>query len=248
MKITNRLISLFAAILFSTTIMADVVYEPLIVDSGFNRDVIKEVGSDTAISALYYSGSTSCFGTQSFIAQCNSALESTQPDVYTRTVRSGWPDDYRDTIRCNTEWGADALNYSPYDDPNLFWLLAPYTTKNALCIRPTKAGDEDLPASNQDKGFQGEGTLKFKKIGCYDRLFFLLVSLRKGTVANRVVTTTIYYTDGSTTSTTFTLTGGLSGEARHKARMTNIYETTFNKNKIEGKEAAYVLLGAVARP
>lgn len=239
MKTTNRLFSLFAAILFSATMMADVVYEPLEVDSGFNRDVIKAIGSDTAISALYYSGSTSCFGTQSFIAQCNSALESTQPDVYARTVRSGWPDNYRDTIRCNTEWGADALNYSPYDDPKLFWLLAPYTTKNALCLRPTKAGDENLSASDQNKGFQGEGTLKFKKIGCYDRLFFLLVSLRKGTVANRVVTTTIYYTDGSTTSTTFTLTGGLSGEARHKARMTNIYETTFNKNKVEGKEAAY---------
>ena len=234
-----RLINLFAAIVFATTMMADVVYEPLVVDSGFNRDVIKAVGSDTAISALYYSGSTSCFGTQSFIAQCNSALESTQPDVYARTVRSGWPDDYRDTIRCNTEWGADALNYSPYDDPKLFWLLAPYTAKNALCIRPTKAGDENLSNSDQNKGFQGEGTLKFKKIGCYDRLFFLLVSLRKGGVDPRVVTTTVYYTDGFSTSTTFTLTGGLSGEARHKVRMTNIYENTFNKNKVEGKEAAY---------
>ena len=239
MKTTNRLISLFAAILTTTTMLADVVYEPLIVDSGFNRDVIKEVGSDTAISALYFAGMTSCFGTQSYIAQCNSALESTQPEVFARTVRSGWPDDYRDTIRCNTEWGADALNYAPYNDPKLFWLLAPYTAKNALCIRPTKAGDENLSNDDPNKGFQGEGTLKFKKIGCYDRLFFLLVSLRKGTVANRVVTTTIYYTDGQSTSTPFTLTGGLSGEAGHKARMTNIYETTFNKNKIEGKEAAY---------
>lgn len=236
---TNRLIGLFAAMLFATTMLAEVVYEPLIVDSGFNRDVIKAIGSDTAISALYYSGSLSCFGTQSFIAQCNSALESTQPEVYARTVRSGWPDNYRDTIRCNTEWGADALNYSPYDDPKLFWLLAPYTTKNALCLRPTKVGDENLSASNQYKGFQGKGTLKFKKIGCYDRLFFLLVSLRTGTVDPRTVQTTVYYTDGTTTSTTFTLTGGLSGEARHKARMTNIYETTFNKNKVEGKEAAY---------
>ena len=238
---TNRLFSLFACLLFSAVMMAEVVYEPLVVDSGFNRDVIKStISGDTAISALYYSGTTSCFGTQSYIAQCNASFTDTAK--FNRTVRSGWPDDYRDTIRCNTEWGADALNYSPYNDPKLFWLLAPYTAKNALCIRPTKKGDENLADNDEYKGFQGEGTLKFKKIGCYDRLFFLLVSLRKGGVADRVVKTKIYYTDASVDSTTFTLTGGLSGEARHKARMTNIYETTFKKNLIEGKEAAYAMV------
>ena len=94
MKTTKRLISLFVGMLFATTMMADVVYEPMIVDSGFNRDVIKAVGSDTAISALYYSGSTSCFGTQSIIAQCNSAWETSDNANYVRTVRSGWSDNY----------------------------------------------------------------------------------------------------------------------------------------------------------
>jgi len=125
MTTTNRLLSLFAAILVSATMMAEIVYEPLVVDSGFNRDVIKStISGDTAISALYYSGTTSCFGTQSYIALCNKSFTDTA--VFNRTVRSGWPDNYLDTIRCNTEWGADALNYSPYDDPKLFWLLAPY--------------------------------------------------------------------------------------------------------------------------
>lgn len=244
MKTTNRLISLFAALLTTATLMADepnfVKYEALKVDSGFNRDVIAENSSVSgyAISALYYSGTTSCFATQSVIATRNAGQGFTD-DQYNRIVRSGWPNDYQDTIRCNTEWGADALNFSPYDDPKLFWLLAPYNTENALCLRPAKPSDENLSDSDEEKGFQGEGTLKFKKIGCYDRLFFLLVSLRKGTVNPRVVTTTVYYTDGTSTSTTFTLTGGLSGEARHKARMTNIFESTFKKNKIEGKEAAY---------
>jgi len=240
MNIQKHLLSLLAGVLFAATAAAEVVYEPLVVDSGFNRDVIAEHPSvgGYAISALYYSGTTSCFATQSVIAARNANQGYTE-EQYNRTVASGWPDNYLDTIRCNTEWGADALNYAPYDDPKLFWLLAPYDDVNALCLRPAKAGDEKLDDSDQLKGFQGAGTLKFKKIGCYNRLFFLLVSLRKGSVAPRIVTTTVYYTDGSTTSTTFTLTGGLSGEAKHKARMTNIFEGTFNKNKIAGTEAAY---------
>lgn len=231
MKTTNRLISLFAAILTTTTMLAGVVYEPLVVDSGFNRDVIRALSGDTAISALYKTGSTSCFGTQSFIAYCNKAWETSQPANYERTVRSGWPDDYRDTIRC-TEDG-DVTNNPLYKD--VFWLLNPYNIKNALCIRP-------IEKTGEIKGFQNDGTLKFKKIGSYQRLFFLLVSLREGSVKPRVVTTTIYYTDGNSTSTTFTLTGGLSGENGHRVRFTNVYETTFNKNKVGETTTAFAMV------
>ena len=225
MRTTNRLISLFAAILTAATMLADVVYEPLIVDSGFNRDVIAEniavLGSTQ--SGLYPTGSQSCFATQSVIAIRNADRGYTE-DQYKRTVASGWPDNYTDTIRCDTVWGADAIYEDLYKD--VFWLLAPYNGNNALCIRP-------------DAGMSGEGTLKFKKIGCYNRLFFLLVSLKTKNPDPRVVTTTIFYTNGDSTSTTFTISQGLRGEAHHKARMTNIHETEFKKNKVWGSEHAY---------
>ena len=64
MKTTNRLFSLFAAILTTATLMAAVVYEPLVVDSGFNRDCIAEAYTPSyaispyATSYLYASGIT----------------------------------------------------------------------------------------------------------------------------------------------------------------------------------------------
>lgn len=208
---TNRLISLFAAMLFATTMLADVVYEPLVVDSGFNRDVIAETTSigECAWSPLYdLNGSnahTSCFGTKSVIAAVN-ADDGFSQEEYDLTVSCGWPDDYRDTIKC-IEDAKD--NYS---DPNVFFLLAPYTENNALCLRP-------------DAGFQRYGTLKFKKIGCYDKVFFLFVSLRQGgNSSGRRVITTIYYTDGESTSTEFTF-AGLGGEVGRRVHKTNIYES-----------------------
>ena len=232
MKTTNRLISLFAALLTATTMLADEPnfskYEVLEVDSGFNRDVIKAVGSDTAISALYKTGSTSCFGTQSYIAQCNKAWETSDHDNYVRTVRSGWPDNYHDTIRCTLD--GDAINNDKYK--NVFWLLAPYNAPNALCLRP-------IETSGKIKGFQNDGTLKFKKIGSYQKLYFLVVSLRENSVADREITTTIYYTDGSSTSTKFTMVQGLKGEPGQRVCMTNVYEGTFNKNKVGATTTAF---------
>ena len=124
MKTTNRLFSLFAAIAISATSLAEVVYEPLIVDSGFNRDVIAESTSinTCAWSPLYdltgANAHTSCFGTKSVIAAVN-ADDGFSKEEYDLTVSCGWPDNYRDTIKCIE----DAKDY--YSDPDVFFMLAP---------------------------------------------------------------------------------------------------------------------------
>lgn len=86
---TNRLISLFAAIVFATTMLAEVVYEPLIVDSGFNLDVIAEhtPPASWAWSPLYdRTGSnahTSCSATKEVMRAINkiSSLNFTDDEL-----------------------------------------------------------------------------------------------------------------------------------------------------------------------
>ena len=50
----KKIVALIAAVLLSTTLFADVVYEPLIVTDGFNRDVIAEHVPYTSYSVSYY--------------------------------------------------------------------------------------------------------------------------------------------------------------------------------------------------
>ena len=214
MKKTNRLFSLFAAICVSATMLADVVYEPLVVDSGFNRDVIAETyyisdGSaypSNCISYLRASGTYYTFGTREVIAAVN-ANKRTQRDLDT-TIICGWPNDYHDTIWCTG-------NGDAYKDPlykNVFWMLAPYNEPNVLTMRP------DISAIG------GTGTLKFKKVGCYSRLFFLLASAREGGSSSpREVHTIVRYTDNSRDTAKFSF-AGLSGLAGHNVRKINIYE------------------------
>jgi len=216
---TNRLISLFAAIVFATTMMADVVYEPLIVDSGFNRDVIAEATpvSSHAWSPMYdlTSGDAhrSCAATKEVMVAVNQASSQnfSENDMLI-TERCGWPNDYRDTIRCE-----ENANINP-EYANVKFLLAPYDGENALCLRP-------------DEGFQKSGTLHFKKIGCYNKLFFLMISMQVGgNKDNRRVDVRLYYTNGDIKDTTFNFVG-LSGEDGKKFHLTNIYEYgDFRKN------------------
>ena len=243
MKTTNRLISLFAALLTTATLMADkpnfVKYEPLIVDSGFNRDVIAETTdiANCAWSPLYdLSGSSkhkSCFGTDSTIAKINKTKGYKQVD-YEKTIRCGWPSDFGNQndriVRCTSD--GDAIDSALFSQ--IEWLLAPYDGLNALCIRPN-----DPTKSGQN--FQRKGTLRFKKIGCYDRLFFLMVSLREGGTAHRHVQTTVYYTEGDTTYRDFDFENGLGGMEGRRVRLTNIYEDGIFKKNVpspgDGKDA-----------
>ena len=89
------------AVAVSLNVYADVVYEPLIVASGFNRDCIAETTSigSCAWSPLYDLTSdnahTSCFGTRSVIASINATQGFTDED-YAKTIAGGWPDDHGD--------------------------------------------------------------------------------------------------------------------------------------------------------
>ena len=75
MKTTNRLFSLFAAVLTTATLMAEVVYEHMLVDSGFNRDIIAEQGPTTQYAKSYLIADTTVnywsMATQSVIRTVN---------------------------------------------------------------------------------------------------------------------------------------------------------------------------------
>ena len=223
MKTTNRLFSLFAAILTTATLMAAVVYEPLVVDSGFNRDCIAEAYTPSyaispyATSYLYASGITYCFATKNVIHVIDSVKNFT-PTALAQATETGWPNDYRDTIKCIE----DAKNNNLYK--NVFWLLAPYDQPNVLTVRPDS--DNDTPN-------QREGTLKFKKIGCYTRLFFLIVCPKlQGQTGKRLVQATVFYTDGTHTPTKTFESKGFGGQNGARVCKINCYESSgyFEKN------------------
>ena len=228
MKSTNRLLSLFAALLTTATLMADVVYEPLIVDSGFNRDVIAERATgitDYADSYLLETGDYWFFGTKSVIDSVNTAASFTaQRIAFSR--ETGWPDDNGNPddriVRC-TEDAKDLYAY-----PDVYFKLARYDQPNALTLRPkTKLGEK--------------GTLKLKKIGCYQRLFFLVVSTKQGGVSgDRIVYTVVHYTDGSTSDTTNFVCLGFKGKPGQRVCKTNTYESSsFPKWKDEKDTTAF---------
>ena len=212
----SRFITLITCFLvLSFTAKADVIYEPLIVASGFNRDCIAETQSliSTTDSPVLPGKQQSCFATKTVIRNVNTGNSKikTAEDLAI-TIESGWPDDYRDTIKCIL----DAKNDPLYRD--VVFLLAPYDQNNVLTLRP-------------DNAIGGTGTLKFKKVGCYNKMFFLTASLKQGTPESaRKVSAIVYYTDGTTTKDTFCLAEGFGGQEGHKVCMTNIYEGYFDKN------------------
>lgn len=222
---TNRLLSLFAAMLFSATMMADVVYEPLEIASGFNRDVIAETthiayDDGCAWSPLYSLTSgdkhRSCSATKEVMVAINEKKQYSNfsDNDMIITERCGWPNNNSDTIRC------DELVCTNDAYKDVKFLLGPYGGNNALCLRP-------------EDGFQRTGTLHFKKIGCYNKLYFLMISLQQGgDKLNRRSNVRLYFTNGMTKDTTFNF-GGLSASdaTANKFRLTNIYEYgDFRKN------------------
>ena len=229
MKTTNRLFSLFAAIVISANLMAEVVYEPLIVDSGFNLDVIAEATpvASHAWSPLYdRTGSnahTSCSATKEVMVAINrSSAQNYNNAELALTERCGWPNDYRDTVRCDEEVCTN-LEYR-----DVKFLFAPYNGNNALCLRP-------------ETGFQRTGTLRFKKIGCYNKLYFLIISLQEqGDKYNRRSNVRLYFTNGATKDTTFNF-GGLSASdaTANKFRLTNIYEYSDFRKNLRSNTKAY---------
>ena len=243
MKTTNRLIGLFAAILTTATLMAEVVYEPLVVDSGFNRDCIAEdmPVHDHAVSYLYGAGSTKygstySMATTSVINAVNSGQVKAGYLTKTDSIMAsstGWPDDH-DTIRC-----IEDANKNP-KFKNVIWYLAPYDTVNALCLRP----DTDPDDVEQGLSNQGKGTVKFKKVGCYQKLYFLIVSPKIGTGCTqdgnaRGVHAQVHYTDGTSSPIIYFASIGLGGQDSTRVCKTNIYEGVYKKNTNKDSGKAY---------
>jgi len=240
MTTTNRLISLFAAMLFATTMLADVVYEPLEVTEGFNRDVIAETYytennrayPSNCISYLQDAGTYYSMATGSVTAAVDSSLNYNQTDLINARA-SGWPDDNGNPDDRIIRVIAEASEVPLYSD--VTWKLAPYNQPNVLTMRP-------------DNTIGGTGSLKFKKVGCYNKVFFLLASAFEGSrPTTRNAYATIYYTDGTSSEEKVFEFSGLSGQDKnkkngHRVRMINIYEGSsgYKKNTTHDSGEAYV--------
>lgn len=212
---------------------ADVVYEPLEVASGFNRDVIAEkyyISSGRAypsncISYLRDSGTYYSMATDSVIEAVNTRLGFSAANIAV-SKESGWPKDGLINVV------AEAKDNPLYKD--VYWKLAAYNQPNVLTMRP-------------DNTIGGTGTLRFKKVGCYDQVFFLLASaFEEQKPSTRKAYATIHYTDGSSSDEKEFEFAGLGGQDAnkkdgHKVRMINIYEGSsgYKKNTTNDSGKAY---------
>lgn len=119
---------------------------------------------------------------------------------------TGFPDDGH----------VDCISQQTY--PGLYWQMASYDGPNALCLRQNNQG-----------GLPDKGTLTFKNVGCYQKLYFLIAAAGS-TQAESVVrelNAIVYYSSGDTTHTSFKfldhsyVTGG---NAKYKACHDNFYK------------------------
>lgn len=169
----------------------------------------------------------------------NNAYQTAHPDYFSddnlRDIpKQGRPDNH-DTIRCIE----DAKDNPKFK--NVVWYLAPYDTVNALCLRPD-TDDEDAAEGLSN---QGKGTVKFKKVGCYQKLYFLIVSPKIGTGCTqdgnaRGVHAQVHYTDGTSSAIIYFPSIGLGGHDGARVCKTNIYEGIYKKNtKTKDSNKAY---------
>ncbi len=197
---------LFAATCIASAAWSDAVYEPLIITSGFNRDVIAEHWPVTTTNVQsYYNALPSVeysYGTKAAMRESMSESNEMKSDS------SGFPDDGR--IEC--------ISQQTY--PGLYWQMAPYDGPNALCIRLKNQG-----------GLPDKGRFTFKNIGCYQKLFFLLAAAGSNSDDSspvRKLNTIVYYSNGDTTHSSFTFLDHsfVTGEnAKYKACHDNFYKT-----------------------
>ena len=224
----RKLFTFFAGLLVVSTLWADAVYEPLIVSSGFNRDVIAE---DTA----YYNYSVSYYqpyntsknapyykqhnhATKEVIRLTNDSNTSLTPaqKEYLAT-ETGWPNDYGNPgdriVNCRTD------RY-----PRLYWELAPYTAANALCLR-------------NKTNCVSSGRFTFRNVGCYQKLYFLTFAggvqdakkEDETSVAKRTMTTTVYYSTGEPDVHQFEFLDCAGVKPERQAYKCQIYSSGFVK-------------------
>lgn len=190
----RKLFTFFAGLLVVSTLWADAVYEPLIVASGFNRDVIAEKRPISKWSWSYYEAGQKYsynHATQSVIyAENDSVNRNVLVEGYKLTPgemnllrETGWPDD-------NGNPGDRNVQCQSPDHLGLYWELAPYNGVNALCLK-----------NDGKPGETNTGTLTFKNVGCFQKLYFLTFAggLSKDSVS---LTATVHYSDNTSDAET----------------------------------------------
>lgn len=223
----KKIVALLVAVLLTTTLFADVVYEPLIVADGFNRDVIAETYPYTASSVSYYQPystnpkaayyTTHNHATKEVIRLTNDAESRGLTDAQKEylATETGWPNDYGNP-------GDRIVNCLTDRYPGLYWKLAPYTADNALCLRNTS-------------GCVNSGRLTFKNIGCYQKLCFLTFAGGAATADDpasaqkRQLKATVYYSTGEPDVHQFEFLDCASVKPERQAHICQIYSSGFVK-------------------
>lgn len=217
---------LFAATCIASAAWSDAVYEPLIITSGFNRDVIAEQVPYTSYSVSYYQPYSSN-PANVYYNQYNHATKevvrlsnATDPTVASVSDalkerlanETGWPNDYGNP-------GDRIVNCLTDRYPGLYWELAPYTAANALCLRNTT-------------NCVNTGRFTFKNVGCYQKLHFLTFAGGvSGDEAQRLMTTTVYYSTGDPDVHTFEFLDCASVKQEKRAYIAQIYSSGFVKGQ-----------------
>lgn len=245
--------------------LAEHLFEPLEIISGFNRDIIaedtvkldilkndgtpaggqlvtiagKKRNGDHLVQSYYVqdaqianiksaenpNGTNTIFNAQyisySYATENVLKLVQNQPKG-TRNTRAGFPEPNAEGIR-RVECIADGPNNAYV---GLHWHLAPYDNLNALCLRKGIAGSSG--------GTERTGFFEFKNVGCYQKLYFL-VAATGSSGTNRILYTTVTYSDGTTDHRSFTfddhayiikkITGKVNGVDK------TVYDTTAYREK-----------------
>ncbi|MBQ7192067.1 MAG: hypothetical protein IJS00_04245 [Paludibacteraceae bacterium] len=222
---TNKLYFLFVSLLAITISLTAQTYEPLIVSSGFNRDVIAERTPYNSYASSYYYTGDYRFGTQDVIRVTNSSKDITD-EQKEAMVATGWPNDNGNPddrlIRCQS-----------LSHPELYWKLAPYDSNNALCLRNYESNPH-------------EGTMTFQTIGCYQKLYFLTFAggvnkeETEAGLVQRTMTTTVYYSTGDPDVHTFEFLDCAAVKAERRAYQSNIYSSGFLKGSTQSAVYAAV--------
>ncbi len=214
---------LFAATCIASAAWSDAVYEPLIITSGFNRDVIAENVPYTDYSVSYYLPTNHSNYKKQYnhatkeVVRLSNATDQTVASVSDALKErlaneTGWPND-------NGNPGDRIVNCLTNTYPGLYWELAPYTAANALCLRNTT-------------NCVNTGRFTFKNVGCYQKLHFLTFAGGvSGDEAQRLMTTTVYYSTGESDVKYFEFLDCAQVKQEKRAYIAQIYSSGFVKGQ-----------------
>ena len=237
----------FAATCIASAAWSDAVYEPLIVSSGFNRDVIAEQIDTKRTSGQnpsgvadyaqsYYDDKVSIhyiYPTKTTIRLRHGDAVDEPTNVYgTKKDENGQSVTDYDNILITARPIDTAFpddNGGPEDRridcmsplyPGLYWMLGAYDVPNALCMRRNMTN-----VGMESKGLLlPTGKFEFKTIGCYQKLYFMVVAGGSG-AKSRIIHTRVHYSDRSYSDETFTFVDHASTQLNERACHDNIFSS-----------------------